>query len=427
MTCELILKADYIVPIITPAIRNGIIYIKDGVIIQCDEISKISCRDKSVVELKNVCLLPGFVNAHTHLELTNLKDKIPYKDSFIQWIRDIVEVKKTWNKKDYIDSLKLSIKQLIASGTTTVADITTTGLSPQVLSDSNLRCRIYKEITGFKSELISQIMAGLNEYLSKSHPTNLIDFGLAPHAPYSVNPQLFIKIDKLAKTYNLPMSIHIAEAKEELELLMKGEGECVSLLKELGVWEDNWIQRIRWIPPKLTPVKYLDSLGILNSNLIGVHLNYITNEEIEILKEKRVGVVHCPKSHKFFQREDFPIQKLIDKGILVALGTDSLASNDSLSMLEEMKEIKRRYNLSGEGILKLATINGAKALDLDDRIGSLQPGKKADIIGIKLPDGFNKSVGFNESVGFNDNLYDFIVKEAKDVVFTMVDGKILNF
>jgi len=412
MTCELILKADYIIPISNPPIKNGAVHIKDGRIIECDKFFKISSADKKVVELNNVCLLPGFVNTHTHLELTNLKDKIPYKDSFIQWIRDIIEAKKYWNKKNYINSLNLSIKQLITSGTTTVADITSTGLSPQILLNSNLRCKIYKEITGFKFDVISQIIARLKKFLSNLHPTNLITFGIAPHAPYSVSPKLFIALYNLAKNYNLPMSIHIAEEREEIEFLMKGSGDVVHLLKELDVWED------KWKPPGLSSVRYLDSLGILNSNVIGVHLNYIDEEEIEILKEKRVGVVHCPKSHKFFKREDFPIQRLIDKGIIVALGTDSLASNDSLNMLEEMKELKKRYNLASELILKLATLNGAKILGLDAQIGSIQVGKLADIIGIKLPEGFSK---FAE---FNDNLYDFIINETKDLVFTMVEGKI---
>lgn len=165
MSYELILKADYILSIITPLIRDGAVHIKDGVIIKCDEFSKISSADKKVVELKNACLLPGFVNAHTHLELTSLKNKIPYKNSFIQWIRDIIKAKKSWNERDYIDSLKLSIKELVTSGTTTVADITTSGLSPQVLLSSNLRGRIYKEITGFKSELITPIIASLKKYL----------------------------------------------------------------------------------------------------------------------------------------------------------------------------------------------------------------------------------------------------------------------
>ncbi len=409
MTSELILKANYILPIIGPPIADGAVHIKDGVIIECDEFSKISSADKKIVELKNVCLLPGFVNTHTHLELTSLKNKIPYKGSFIQWIREIIKAKKDWNERDYIDSLKLSIKELIKSGITTVADVTTSGISSQILLMSNLRCRIYKEITGFKSKLITPIIASLKEYMSNLQPTNLVDFGIAPHAPYSVNPKLFIELSNIAKNNNLPMSIHIAEVKEELKFLMEGKGEGVNLLKELNVWEKSWK------PPKLTPVKYLDSLGILNSNVIGIHLNYINEEEIEILKEKRIGVVHCPKSHRFFQRENFPIQKLIDKGIVVALGTDSLASNDSLSILEEMKELKRRYkNLSSEAIVKLATINGAKVFD--DKIGTLQQGKRADIIGIKLPKGLSK-----------DNLYDFIVENGKEVILNMVEGKFLTF
>lgn len=241
-------------------------------------------------------------------------------------------------------------------------------------------------------------------------PTNLIDFGIAPHAPYSVNPKLFIELFKLAKNNSLPMSIHIAEVKEEIEFLVKGKGEGIDLLKELDVLEESWKS------PGLTSVKYLNSLEILNSNVIGVHLNYLDEEEIEILKEKRVGIVHCPKSHRFFQRKNFPIQKLIDKGIIVALGTESLASNDSLSILEEMKELKKRYKtLSSNLILKLATINGAKVLGLDDKIGSIQPGKRADIIGIRLPE------------SFNNDLYDFIVEDAKEVMLNMVDGKILNF
>lgn len=411
MTYEVIIKADYILPIITPPIRNGAIYIKDGVIIECGAYSKISGLDKRVMELKNVCLLPGFVNAHTHLELTSLKDKIPYRGSFIQWIREIIEAKKDWNEKNYIDSLKLGIKQLITSGATTVADITTSGLSPQVLSTSNLRCRIYKEITGFKSAMISQVIASLKQYLSNFQPTNLIDFGLAPHSPYSVNPKLLIELSNLANNNNLSLSIHIAEAKEEIEFLMKGRGDAVNLLKELNVWDNSWK------PQGLTPVKYLNSLNILNSNIIGVHLNYIDDEEIAILKEKRVGVVHCPKSHKFFKREDFPIQKLINKGIIVALGTDSLASNDTLSMLEEMKELKKRYkNLSAETILKLATINGAKVLKLDDKIGTLQSDKKADIIGISIPNDLSK-----------ERLYDFIVEDGEEVIINIVDGKFLTF
>jgi len=410
MSYELILKADYILPLIILPIKNGAIYIKDGVIIECNTFSKILNIDKRVVELKNVCLLPGFVNAHTHLELTNLKGKITYKNSFIQWIRDIIEAKRYWNEKDYINSLKLSIKNLVATGTTTVVDITTSGLSPQVLFSSNLRGRIYKEITGFKSEMITPVISDLKEYLSNLQSTNLVDFGLAPHAPYSVNHQLFIKLANLAKKYNLPISIHLAESKEEIEFLTQGTGEVINLLKELNVWENDWKS------PGLTSVKYLNSLNIFDSNVIGVHLNYIDEEEIEILKEKRVGVIHCPKSHKFFQREDFPIQKLIDKGIIVALGTDSLASNDSLSMLEEMKELKKRYkNLSSEVILQLAIINGAKILGFDDKIGTLQSGKRADVIGIKIPNGLSK-----------DRLYDFIVENGEEIIITMIDGKFLT-
>jgi len=411
MSYELILKADYILSLITPPIKNGAIYIKDGVIIECNNFSEISDTGKKVVELKDVCLLPGFVNSHTHLELTNLKGKISYQGSFMQWIREVIESKKYWQEKDYINSLKLSIKKLILTGTTTVVDITTSGLSPQVLLTSNLRCRIYKEITGFRSDMISQVIADLKKYLSNLQTTNLIDFGIAPHAPYSVNPQLLIKLSNLAKNYNLPMSIHIAESQEEIEFLTQGTGEGMNLLKELNVWDDNWK------PLGLTAVKYLNSLNLLNSNVIGVHLNYLDEEEIEILKEKRVGVVHCPKSHKFFQREDFPIQKLIDRGIIVALGTDSLASNDSLSMLEEMKELKKRYrSLSAEVILQLATINGAKILGLADKIGTLQPGKKADIIGIKLPDSLSK-----------DRLYNFIVEDSEEIIINMVEGKFLTF
>ncbi|MEW6609112.1 MAG: amidohydrolase family protein [bacterium] len=411
MTCELILKANYILPILTPLIQDGGIHIKDGTIIECAKFSKISSGDKKIVELKNACLLPGFVNAHSHLELTSLKGKIPYKGSFIQWIQDIIEAKKGWNERNYINSLKLSIKQLIESGTTTIVDITASGLSPQILLTSNLRGRTYKEITGFKFDSVSQIITDLKKYLSNLSPTNLIDFGVSPHSPYSVSPKLLTELFSLSQNNNLPLSIHLAEDKTELKFLMKGKGEIINLLKELNVWEDEWKQ------PGLSSVKYLDSIGILNSNIIGVHLNCINEEDLEILKKRRVGVVHCPKSHKFFQRDDFPIQKLIDKGIIIALGTDSLASNDSLNMLEEIKELKRRYKtLSAEEILELATINGAKILGLMDKIGTLQPGKKADIIALRLPEDLTK-----------EKLYEFIVTNAKKVILNMVDGNFLSF
>jgi cytosine/adenosine deaminase-related metal-dependent hydrolase len=406
MDKEIIFKADYVVPLTDSPIKDAALYIRGNKIINCDKFVNINPANKKIIDLKNAVILPGFVNTHVHLEYSKLKEKICFDNSFVGWIMELIKAKEAWNDLDYTESVEIGIKELIRSGTTTVAEVSNSGLSFELLKNSRLRGIVFKEVIGFKD--IDSIFLQLKEYLNQLQPTELIEYGICAHAPYSVSSKLIIALHKFSQVNNLFLMMHISESEEELEFLMGKNNKFIDLLKSRDVWDESWV------PPKLTPIKYLNSLGVLNSKIIGVHMNYLSSEEIELISKAKISIIHCPKSHKFFQRTDYPIKFLLEKGINIALGTDSLASNSSLSMLEEIKELRRRYKeLSSQGILKMAILNGAKALGLEDRIGSLTKGKYADFIGLRLPK------------DFNGNIYDFIVEEAEEVIINVVNGEIL--
>jgi len=241
----------------------------------------------------------------------------------------------------------------------------------------------------------------------KSFNTNgLVRCGLSPHSSYSVAPQLIQSAYHLAEANKLPLAMHIAETIEELEFIEKGEGAFRQLLEDRDKWEPEWK------PQQTSPIKYLESLEVLR-DITGIHLNHINDEDIRIVKKNNMSVVCCPNSNRWFQRESsYSLVKLLKNRINVALGTDSLASNEALNMFEELILMRKQFpDISDETLIQMATINGARALGLEKEVGSLKTGKRADIIGLKI----------NSS----DNIYNSIFSSIGEISFSMVDGKII--
>tara|TARA_B100000315_G_scaffold251296_1_gene285828 strand:+ start:9419 stop:10651 length:1233 start_codon:yes stop_codon:yes gene_type:complete len=400
------INAKYILPVTSPVIQNGSILIKNGKIQFIGRESDCPHAHDQVSCYPDHLIMPGLVNAHTHLSLSRLKNKIKSGIAFNSWIKEIISYNESLTEVDEKDASKEGIKNLIATGTTTIGDISRSGFSTDVMQSMRVRGVVFLEIIGFKKSMKEDQMNRVHELLWNCKGDGLVKCGLSPHATYSVSPQLIKLSYRLANVKKLPLVMHIAETKEELEFIEKGEGALRKLLESLDRWEPQWK------PQKISPIKYLENSGALKG-ITGVHLNHINDEDLKIIKKNNVSVVCCPKSNRWFERERSQhLAKFLENNINVAIGTDSLASNETLNMFEELILIKKQLSeMSYETLLKMATINGARALGLEKEVGSLQTGKKADIIGVKM----NR----------DGDIYKSIFSAKGEISFSMVNGEMI--
>jgi aminodeoxyfutalosine deaminase len=364
--------------------------------------------DVDVIDWGPAVLMPGLVNAHTHLELTRLHNELTGLGSFTQWLSEVVRRRRDWNDEDYAASVRKGAQMALASGTTLVGDITASGVSGPALSGHKLRRVLFEETLGLAPAAAGAVLATLKTRLDRLASDPLLTHGVSPHAPYSVSPDLFRAVADLARSSSLPLAIHLAETRAETEFLLSGTGEFREFLSRLGVLPEGWQ------PPGLGPVQYLASLGLLPQSPVLIHCNYLDAASIARIFQCRCSVVYCPRSHAFFGHDRHPVRELLDAGINVALGTDSLASNDSLSMLEEIRFLCRhRKDLRTEEILRMATLNGAAALHFGGKLGRLRRGFWADMT----------VLGLSEKVGAKC-LGTQILEGAGDCIATIVGGEV---
>lgn len=403
---KLILKARYIFSSQNNIIENGGLVVNGLMIDSVDAFSNLKIENSSkVIDFGNSIILPGFVNAHTHLELTNMPDLNIQDKKLTSWIMELVKTRLKWKEEDFVASVENGVRQCVETGTTTVADITNGGYSFEVLKNSRIRKIVYTEIINFDPAKATDLISDAEDKLDKVNQDSLMCKGVSPHAPYTVSYDLYKACSRLAKLKNIPLCTHIAETEDEVEFLSKGKGVLIDFLKDFRMLPDNWKA------PGLTPVKYLKGCGILENRPLLVHCNYLSDDEIQIIRQTGSNVVFCPRSHRFFNHKNHPFKQLIDNGVPVALGTDSLASNYSLSMLDEIKFVYKNYDdIDPELILTMATINGAVALGLKDKTGKLSDGFSADIAVVRLED------------EDKDNVLGEIFNDNTENVFTMVDG-----
>ena len=379
---------------------NGAIVINKGIIKGIGPIDYILNRfpKQDVLRLQSSVIMPGLVNTHAHLELPPLLDSIRAQ-AFADWVLNLIRVKKKLSNQDYKSQVSKNIHTLTQTGTTTVAEICTHAASPALIKNSGLRAVVYNEIINMGPRLV----------LPRLKDTALVKIGLSPHTPYTVSKALLLDIEKLAKKKRLRIAMHIAESKDELRLL-QGKKSGIEKLYDLAHWD------LSWAPRGSSSFEYLDRIGFLSPYLLAVHAVQVKDSDIRLIKKNNVSIAHCPRSNRELKVGKMPLKKYLDAGITVGLGTDSLASSSSLNMWEEMRyafQLHRKDGISAEDIFKLATISGARALGLDNEIGSLEPGKKADITAVPLP---KKNTG---------DIYSDLLRETKSCIMTMVNGKIL--
>lgn len=392
----MLLKAPIIVTMEGPPLKDHAILVEGEKIIAILPYAQAP-SNMECLELPHMVLLPGLVNAHCHLELSQLPEPLPYPGSFVLWIDQLTRLKLQMTPEQVETAIKNGIQQLHSGGTTTVADHLSPGTSLQPLLESPLEGTCYLEVLGVEEQRALHFYKQALEIKTKDPKFKITP---TPHATYSLLPEVFAKLVSQPP----PLSIHIAESAEEFLLFKEAVGPLAEFLELKGK-----------LPPTKgeTPFQYLKRLSLLPRKGLAIHANYLEDEDIELLQDAEMSVVHCPGSHDYFEHGRFPMGLLEDGGINVALGTDSLASNESINMLRQMQLALDHYaELTPELTLKMGTRNGAKALLRENEIGTLKEGKLANIIGV--PFRFPKR-----------NIYENILLNDK-VQFSMIRGKVIR-
>lgn len=384
-------------------VRDGWIRVEEGRITAVGDAADLPQdvpRD-AIRRVEDGVLMPGLVNLHCHLELTGLSGRIEAGHRFPEWVGLLREHAAGFTASDYREAAREGIRRLVAGGCTTILDVGNTGEALSALADSSLRAFACVEVLGLDPALAEARFQAAEDLLARRQERdaharkNAEDAkdakddkggvgdgdgekarrfhpGLAPHAVYSMSPALLRRTIDHQRARGLPVTIHAAESREEAELFATGTGPLADYCRMIF----PGAPRLRGT----TPVRWLESEGLLPDGLILVHGNTLDAEDMDILARRGATVVHCPSSHAFFGHPRFPYEELRARGINVALGTDSLASGDSLSMLAQMRLFAEGHpDVPEEEIVALATINGARALGLRD-VGLLRPGWKAEFV-----------------------------------------------
>jgi aminodeoxyfutalosine deaminase len=372
-----ICRARWILPIDRPPIENGWIRLEGGII---QAVGSGTPRDPGVTDLGDAVVLPGLINAHTHLELSWMAGRVPPAPSMGAWIRGLVTLRREASPSD--DAQRAAATAALAEarvqGTRAFGDISNTLLTAQVLADTHTPAVLFHELFGFGlHDADRHATEGAERVVTTVRPP--VRAGLASHAPYSVSPDLFRAVTREAATRGLPSSVHLAESPEEVEFLKTGRGEIAETLKSLGVWNEAWLA------PKVDPVAYLEGLGVLQPGLLIVHATQLGSAALARLAERGCVIVSCPRSNRWVGAGDPPLDAFYASGALVAFGTDSLASAPDLNMFAELAAARAVSAAPARKLLESATRGGAMALGLGDRFGTIEPGKRADLIAVRIP------------------------------------------
>jgi cytosine/adenosine deaminase-related metal-dependent hydrolase len=362
----------------------------------------------AVINWGSALIMPGLINAHTHLELTDLHNQLTRFRSFTDWVSQLINRRRLWTKEQFLSSLRKGAEAALSSGTTLVGDVSSSGFGWDDIIGGNLRRVVFEEVIALSPANLDDAVSLLESRIDLQSRNPLLIHGVSPHAPYSVSPELYRRVAELSRIRGLLLATHVAETDSEIQFLLTGTGEFRDFLEKLGVLPNEWK------PPLLNPIPYLDSLGVLGPSCVLIHCNYLDQESLNRILRTRSSVVYCPRSHDFFGHDKHPIRQLMDYGINVGLGTDSLASNNSLSMLDEMRYLfKVRKDLKSEEIFRAATLNGASALNFGGVLGRLRRGYWADLTVLGLPD----SIGARQ-------LPSQVLEGAGECIATIVQGKV---
>jgi cytosine/adenosine deaminase-related metal-dependent hydrolase len=407
----MLLRARVVLPVTRPPIDDGAVLISGNRIrTVCAWRDRPVHAGEPVVDLGDKVLLPGLVNAHCHLDYTDLAGEIPPTRLFTDWIKSITAAKAGKIYADFAQSWLRGAQMLLRTGTTTVADIEAVPeLLPELWLATPLRVFSFIEMTGVKSRREPRLVLDDAVRTIESLPVARGGAGLSPHAPYSTRPELLRLSAETAREKGWRLVTHVAESDLELEMFLHARGEMF-----------DWLQRNERDMSDCglgSPVQHLERHGYLADNLLAVHLNYLASGDAGLLGRRGVSVAHCPRSHAFFRHRRFPREQLANAGVNICLGTDSLASVTKmrgrpmeLNLFTEMQSFAAANPDAPPGmIVSMATVKGARALGLQGTIGELCENALADIIAVPF-------------TGNSADAFEAVVQHPGDVAASMIDG-----
>ena len=361
VNCSVIHKAGWVVIDPYTIIRDGFVHVDSGLI---KDVGKGSCSGHiigHIIDYGPGALLPVLINTHTHLELCALKDKVLPEKGFRNWVENLINLRNSAGSEHLKTAAINGVKELVESGCGVIGEISTLGLTWEIVSNSSLAGVWFREFLG--NDLHQDIKCYSEKSFIKS---------IAGHAPHTMSPELLVDLKNRTRRENIPFSIHLAESEDEIIFLTTGKGIWADFMTERGIDFSGWNL------PVETPVRYLEDLGVLDENTIAVHLVHAKEKDFEILLRHNVRVCLCLRSN-FNLHDMMPdLTGMLKAGLKPCLGTDSLASTESLSIFDEMAFISKFFpSIPPAEILAMATVNGATALGLGEMFGSLTPGKRA--------------------------------------------------
>ena len=404
----LLLRARTVLPITRPAIADGAVLVDAGRIVAVGPWKDLSRENSQAVDLGESVLLPGLVNAHCHLDYTGMAGHIAPTRDFAQWIKAIMALKGTWTDADYARSWADGARQLVESGCTSVADIEAV---PAVLleawNSTPLRVTSFIELTCIRAQRSPAEIIAEAVRIVEALPPGRSRAALSPHAPYSTLPELLQLATDASRERCWPVTTHVSESADEFDMFMYRRGPMFEWLKT---------QRDMGDCGSGSPVQALNRAGLLGPNFLAVHVNYLWENDDYLLARSGSSVVHCPLSHSYFGHRAFPHSQLAYAGVNLCLGTDSAASLPAnrgyvprLSLFDEMQEFSRQHpHVPAEQVLRMATINGARALGRSGELGELGEGALADLIAIPM--------------GYGPDAYGAVVHHRGPVTASMIEG-----
>lgn len=425
----MLICAEHIIPVTSAPIEHGAVLVRNGRIVEIGGAQRMKSRypEEEVRDFGQCAIMPGLVDCHTHLEYTVLRG-IVHDVPYAEWLALEHEKADLMTRDDRYDSALLGGLEMISGGVTTVADFTSTGASCEAVQDLGLRSVIYRSVGAPDKAHVAKAMESAKQDVEAWNAIvdhNRTRIGIAPKALHACHPSVFREVNQYAAENNMPVAMHVAGSYEEYKYIKNGSTPLsVRGVKDAGA--DTLTDRSMWLPTGATPVNYALNQGAFQAeNVLAVHCVHVNDEDIAKLREYDVAIAVCTRCNAQLGMGLAPLHEFLQAGIRVGLGTDSPAAIDSADMFTEMRlgmlihrAVNRDEFIGAKTMLELATMGSARALRMEDEIGSLEPGKRADIIVVDLS-------GSRQTPLVDPVTAVVTGAAAADVIFTMVEGKIL--
>jgi cytosine/adenosine deaminase-related metal-dependent hydrolase len=381
MSEDVIYSASWLINPDAPPVSGGALLVSNGKIADVGTLDILRTRYAAqVMDYPGSVLLPGFVNAHSHLELTHFpswlqRSPLDYHPRrFTDWIIQLIKVLRGLTADAYLPSIREGIRMSLEAGTTATGEIVTNPLHAELYYGFPLGGRLYFEVLGQEPGYFSGRLSGAIA-VARHDDTQGLTTGLSPHSPYTIAPEHLAAVRDASVLHSLPLAVHLSESRAESDFIFDNSGDLASDFYPFVGWE-RYLGR----PARCSSTELLDRWGLLTPTTLAVHCVHVTYADVHILKSRGVHVALCPRSNELLDVGRAPLALLKKIGIPLALGTDSLASNNSLSLWDELRFALDIFpsDLSEQHVFRMVTTGGAAALGLIETCGSLEIGKRAD-------------------------------------------------